>query len=187
MEVEEKSKHLLTINTHKGLFHCNRLVFGVASAPSLWQRAMDQVLHGLSGCFWMLDDKIITGSREQHHLTNLRALLSRLKEYGLKLNKKKCEFFKSDVEFFSHLINEKGLHKSSSKVEAILNCSRSENVTQVRSFLGLVNYYHKFIPNMSSLIGSLRRLLESNVKFEGCDGCEKAFRDVKICIASNQV
>ena len=57
---------------------------------------------------------------------------------------------------------------------------------QLRSFLGLVNYYHKFIPNMTGLIGSLRRLLESNVKFEWCDGCEKAFQDVKTCIASDQ-
>ena len=86
MEVEDKSKHLLTINTQKGLFRYNRLVFGVASAPALWQRAMDQVLHGLSGCFCMLDDMIITGSSEQQHLDNLRAVLSRLKEYGLKLN-----------------------------------------------------------------------------------------------------
>ena len=152
MEVEDKSKHLLTINTHKGLFRYKRLVFGVASAPALWQRAMDQVLHGLSGCFCMLDDMIITGSSEQQHLANLLAVLSRLKEYGLKLNKKKYEFFKSDVEFLDHVINEKGLHKSPSKVEAILNCSRPENETQLRSFLGLVNYYHKFISNMSTVV-----------------------------------
>ena len=86
------------------------MVFGVASAPALWQRAMDQVLHGLSGCFCMLDYRIITGSSEQQHLANLRAVLSRLKEYGLKLNKKKCEFLKSDVEFLGHAINEKDLH-----------------------------------------------------------------------------
>ena len=77
-----------------------------------------------------------------------------------------------------HVIIEKGLHTSPSKAEAILNCRRLEYVTQL---------YHKFIPNMCSLIGSLRRLLKSNVKFEWCDGCEKAFRDVKTCIASDQV
>ena len=64
MEVENKSKHLLTINTHKGHFCYNRLVFGVASTLALWQRAMDKILHGLSGCFCMLDDMIITGSSE---------------------------------------------------------------------------------------------------------------------------
>ena len=92
MEVEDKSKHLLTINSH--------LVFGVASAPALWQRVMDQVLHGLSGCFCMLDDMIITGSSEQQHLANLRAVLSRLKEYGLKLNKKSASFLNQMLNFW---------------------------------------------------------------------------------------
>ena len=174
MEVEDKSKHLLTINMLKGLFCYNRLVFGESLAPALWQRAMDQVLHGLSGCFYMLEDMIITGSREQQHLADLRAVLFQLKKRGLKLNKKVQVFFSSDVEFWVHAINEKRLHKSPSKVEVILNCSRPENVTQLRSFLGLVNYY-KIIPHMSSLISSLHRFLKSNVKFEWCDGCEKAF------------
>ena len=100
MEVEDKSKHLLTINTHKGLFRYNRLVFVVASAPALWQRAMDQVLDGLSGCFCMLDDMIITGISEQQHLANLRAVLFRLKEYGLKLNKKSASFLNQMLNFW---------------------------------------------------------------------------------------
>jgi len=187
MEMDDESRSLLTINTHKGLFRYNRLVFGIASAPALWQRAMDQVLKGLPGCFCMLDDMIITGKNEKEHLANLKAVLSRLCEYGLRLNSKKCEFFKSEVEFLGHVIDEKGLHKSSSKVNAILNCAKPENVTQLRSFLGLVNYYHKFIPNLSSLIYPLRRLLESNVKWEWSSECDKAFSDVKACMVSEQV
>ena len=85
------------------------------------------------------------------------------------------------------MIDEKGLHKSPLKINAILDCAKPENVTQLRSFLGLVNYYHKFIPNMSSLIAPLRRLLESNVKWEWSKECEKSFSDLKACIASEQV
>ena len=89
MVMDEESKKLLTINTHKGLFRYNRMVFGIASAPALWQRAMGQLLQGLKGCHCMLDDMIVTGATEAEHLTNLRAVLDRLQAYGLKLNKKK--------------------------------------------------------------------------------------------------
>ena len=86
MFMSDESKRLLTINTHKGLFRYNRLVFGVASAPALWQRAMDHVLEGLKGCHRVLDDMIVTGATRDEHLCNLRAVLNRLKQYGLRLN-----------------------------------------------------------------------------------------------------
>ena len=76
------------------------MVFGVALAPALWQRTMDQVLHGLSGCFCMLDDMIIAGSSEPQHSANLRAVLSRLKEYGLKSNKKSASFLNQMLNFW---------------------------------------------------------------------------------------
>ena len=74
---------------------------------------------------------IIISSSEEQHLANLRAVLFRLKEYGLKIKLKEVRVFKSDDEFLGHVINEKGVHKSPSKVEAILNCSRPENVTKL--------------------------------------------------------
>ena len=86
MVMFDESKRLLTINTHKGLFRYIRLVFGVASAPALWQLAMDQVLQGLKGCHCMLDGMIVTGATRDEHLCYLRAVLNRLKQYGLRLN-----------------------------------------------------------------------------------------------------
>ena len=187
MVMSDESKRLLTINTHKGLFRYNRLVSGVASAPALWQRAMDQVLQGLKGCHCMLDDMIVTGATRDEHLCNLRAALNRLKQYGLRLNRQKCEFFEDKIDFLGHIIDEHGLHKSPDKIEAVLKCAIPENVSQLRSFLGLVNYYHKFLPNLSSVISPLRRLLEKNVVWEWSSDCEKAFDDVRSWIASEQV
>ncbi|XP_033758151.1 uncharacterized protein K02A2.6-like [Pecten maximus] len=89
MEVEESSRDLLTINTEKGLYRFNRLVYGVASAPAMWQRAMDTVLQGLKGVQCIIDDMLITGSTDEEHLQNLEAVLERLDRYGLRLRKDK--------------------------------------------------------------------------------------------------
>jgi hypothetical protein len=78
MPIDDNSEKLLTINTHKGLYENNRLTFGIASAPSIWQRAMDQLLQGLSGVQCVLDDMIITGKSDEEHLQNLENVLHRL-------------------------------------------------------------------------------------------------------------
>ena len=84
MEMEEESKKLLTINTHKGLFQYNGLLFGVACAPAIWQQAMDQILEGISHVQCILDDMIISGASDQEHLDNLEEVLSRLSQHGLR-------------------------------------------------------------------------------------------------------
>ncbi|KAJ8359206.1 hypothetical protein SKAU_G00157310 [Synaphobranchus kaupii] len=83
MEMQDDSKVFLTINTLKGLYHYNRLVFGVASASDIWQCAMDQVLQGVPGTQCYLDDIIETGANDEEHLENLQKLLKRLEDYGL--------------------------------------------------------------------------------------------------------
>ena len=93
MEVEEDSKQYLTINTHKGLFKYNRLLFGIKTAPSIWQRAMEQTLQGIPGVEVMLDEFPFTGKSDAEHLENLEAVLRRLAEKALRINAKKCRFF----------------------------------------------------------------------------------------------
>jgi hypothetical protein len=110
MEMEEESKKFLTINTHKGLFQYNRLVFGVASAPAIWQQDMDQILEGIPHVQCILDDMIISGATDQEHLDNLEEVLSRLSKHGLRTNSSKCEFFKERIEFCGHEISKLGLH-----------------------------------------------------------------------------
>ena len=120
----------------------NWLVFGVASAPAMWQQAMDQILEGIPHVQCILDDMIISGATDQEHLDNLEEVLSRLSKHGLRANSSKCEFFKKRIEFCGHEISKLGLHKSQQKVNAVINAPRPENVSQVRSFVGLINYYH---------------------------------------------
>ena len=93
MELEEESKECTTINTPKGLYRFNRLAFGIASAPALWQRAIEQVLAGIPKTQCLLDDIIVAGSTDEEHLKLLDEVLGRLNEYNLSINKKKSKFF----------------------------------------------------------------------------------------------
>ncbi|XP_022784355.1 uncharacterized protein K02A2.6-like [Stylophora pistillata] len=92
MEVEEESQEYLTVNTHEGLYRYNHLVFGITSAPAIWQRSMHQILEGIEGTSCILDDMIITGKDDEEHLAHLEETLKRLKEHGLRANREKCEF-----------------------------------------------------------------------------------------------
>jgi hypothetical protein len=87
-------KKYLTINTFMGLFQYNRLVFGITSAPAIWQRIMDQIPEGTSGISCILDDMIVMGKSDAEHMANLEEVLRRLHHHGLRANKSKCEFFK---------------------------------------------------------------------------------------------
>jgi len=187
MTMDEKSQNLLVINTHKGLFQYTRLPFGVASAPALWQRAIEQVLQGLPGVQCLLDDIIVTGRNEQDHLNHLDAVFQRLSDYGLRVNKNKCELFQNRIEYCGHEIDKEGLHKTKAKIDAMLKCKRPTNVTELRSFLGLVNYYHRFLPNLATTLQPVYDLLKSGAIFKWNNQCEKAFEKVKQDLVSDNV
>ncbi|KAL6455440.1 hypothetical protein MHYP_G00004880 [Metynnis hypsauchen] len=187
MPVDEKSKELLTIVTHKGLFRYQRLCFGITSAPSLFQRAMDQVLSGLSSVQCYLDDILVTGKTDEEHLSNLSATLQRLQDFGLRVRKDKCEFFKQSVEYLGHVIDSEGLHKASSKVKAIVDAPAPQNVSQLRSFLGLLNYYGKFIKNLATMLKPLHELLCQGKQWKWTEQCNQAFIKAKEALLKSKV
>ncbi|KAK7909343.1 hypothetical protein WMY93_014027 [Mugilogobius chulae] len=186
MHVEPKSQELLTIVTHKGLYRHKRLPFGITSAPALFQRAMDQILSGLSGVQCYLDDLLITGPDEQTHLRNLDETLKRLENYGLKVRKDKCEFFQPSVEYLGHVIDSRGLHKAPSKVKAIVDAPSPTNVSQLRSFLGLLTYYARFVPNLANRLKPLHELLNKATKWRWTEKCENAFKEVKLALSKSE-
>ena len=187
IEMDNESKNLLTINTHRGLFRYNRLVFGIASSPAIFQKTIEQIMQGVPGTQVILDDMIITGKSDEEHLRNLEMVLQKLQENGLRANAQKCEFFKDRVNFCGHVIDKEGLHKSQDKIDAILNAPKIENVTQLRSFLGLVTYYSKFIPDMSTVLQPLHQLLEKDRKWQWTKECSEAVAKIKEIITSDMV
>ena len=105
-----------------------------------------------------LDDILITGTNDEDHLSNLEVVLQHLQERGIRVKKEKCAFLQSSVEYLGHRIDEQGLHTAESKRRAIDRAPQPQNVQQLRSFLGLLNYYGKFIPNLSTIVQPLNQL-----------------------------
>ena len=114
-------------------------------------------------------------------------MLKRLQDAGLKANKEKCEFFRDRVQFCGHEIDIEGLHKTQEKIEAVVSAPRPENVSQLRSFLGLINYYNRFLPNASTVLHPLHQLSEQSSEWQWTEQCEQAFTETKRMITSEQV
>ena len=187
MEIDEDSKKYLILNTQKGLYQYNRLVFGIKSAPAIWQRAMDQVLQGIKGAHCYLDDILITGKTTEEHLQNLEEVLKRLNQYGLRANKEKCKWFHKSVSYLGHVVSNAGLKKSPDKIKAVTEAPKPQNVSSLRSFLGLINYYNRFIPNLASVLQPLYQLLEKGKKWNWSKQCEEAFQKCKLLLTSDTV
>jgi hypothetical protein len=135
----------------------------------------------------IIDDIIVTGRNGEEQLHNLKLVMDRLQSYGLRVNLKKCEFFQDKASYVGHLIDATGLHKSLEKSKAVKDAKHPENVTQLRSFLGLVNYNHRFIDNLSSVAGPLHELLNKGSYWIWNSKREKSFQDSIELICSDKV
>ena len=187
MLLDDESRKLVTVNTHLGLFRYCRLPFGIASAPAIFQRAMDTLLQGIPHVICYIDDVLVTGLTEEEHLQNLTQVLHKLQEQGMRLKREKCAFFQKEVEYLGYWINANGVHTAPSKLQAIQQAPSPTNVTELRAFLGLLNYYGKFIPNLSTMIHPLNALLRQGVRWKWTQECAEAFREAKQSLSSDSV
>ena len=185
--LDDHSKKLVTINTHQGLYSYSRLPFGVASAPAVFQRTMECILQGIEGVACYIDDIIITGRTTKEHLDRLEEVLKRLAQHGVKARKDKCRFLQDSVEFLGHMIDAKGIHTTPDKLQAIVDAPSPQNVTELRSFLGLLNYYGKFISQSATIMHPLNALLCKNVKWRWTPQCQESFEQAKRALSSSSL
>ena len=187
LPLDPDSQQFVTINTHRGLYRYKRLPFGIASSPAIFQRTMDIILQGLEHVAAIQDDILTTGKDDEHHIQNLNTVLSRLDSYGLRLQLNKCKFMQQSVTYMGCVISAEGISPTEDKVEAIKKAPRPENCTQLRAFLGMINYHGKFIRNLSSILQPLNQLLQKDQEFRWSPQCEEAFNKAKESLSSSHV
>jgi len=187
VELDDESKKYTTINTHRGLFQYNRLPFGISSAPGIFQRVIDNLLQGIPHTCAILDDILITGENDEEHLHNLDLVLKRLAKAELRLNKQKCIFMSPSVTYVGHIIDKEGLHPVEEKVRAIMEAPSPTNVTELKSYLGLFNYYGRFMPNLSTLLAPLHKLLKEKNPWAWTHDQQEAFDKSKQLLNSSRL
>ena len=187
LPLDEESKEYVTVNTHKGLYRYNRLPFGISSAPSIFQRTMETLLQGIKGVLVYIDDILVTGPTLEEHLSTLDKVLEKLGTAGLRLNKPKCFFLQPSIEYLGHIIDKDGLHPTEEKVRAIKEAPKPRNVSELRSFFGIINYYGRFLPNLSSKLAPLYKLLQKDAKWTWGRKQNEAFRAAKSALQDDSL
>ncbi|XP_042072880.1 uncharacterized protein K02A2.6-like [Haplochromis burtoni] len=185
--LSDESAKLTTFITPFGRFHFNRLPFGINSAPEHFQRMMAEVIEGLEGVVCHIDDVLVWGRNHQEHDSRLHATLQRLEKAGITLNVEKCELSQSKVAFLGHIIADTGISPDPKKTEAITEMTEPTNVSELRSFLGMVNQVGKFIPHLAEKDKALRDLLsKKNAWYWGTDQV-RAFKTLRDALTSPPV
>ncbi|XP_064462085.1 uncharacterized protein K02A2.6-like [Ornithodoros turicata] len=132
MELDDNAKEVLVINTLKGLSQFHRMSFSIASAPTIFKRVMEQVTAGLDYVACYLDDIVVTGTTFGHHLSNLENVFQGLSDFGFTLNKEKCAFFGTEVEYLGQIVSKGGVRPSPEEKSAILDMPEPTNVPELR-------------------------------------------------------
>ena len=186
MDEERKPLTAFTVGL-LGFFECKRMPFGLTNAPATFQRLMETCLGDLNLhlCIIYLDDIVIFSKDLASHLKRLEAVFWKLEEAGLKLKPSKCELFQRQLAYLGHVISAKGVATDESKIEAIKNWPTPTNITEVRSFLGFMGYYRRFIPKFVQVASPLHKLTlgqnagkkKAAIKWDS--RCQKAFDDLR--------
>ena len=148
------------IITPFGLYEFPQMTFGLCNAAQTFQRFMNEVVRGLKNTRVYLDDVLIASSSEEEHLEDLKALFLRFRQYGIVINPAKCEFHKTEVAFLGHLVTQEGIHPLPNKVKAILEAPRPKTVRSMRRWLGMYNFYRRFIRKAADHLALLNAFLK---------------------------
>ena len=176
VELEEEAKPLTAFTVGPlGFWECECMPFGLTNAPATFQRLMESCLGELhlNWCIIYLDDIIVFSRTPEEHIHRLRAVFEKLKVAGLKLKPSKCDFFKKEIKYLGHVVSEQGVSTDPDKIKAVTEWPQPTTVTEVRSFLGFVSYYRRFIPNFSKVAKPLNKLLQN---LEGTPSQKKKFK-----------
>lgn len=187
--IKESDKHKSAFITSEGLWEFNVLPFGMKTSPATFQRCMDQVLAGLKwgSCLCYLDDLIVMADEFQTHLERLRLVLERLRSASLTLKPSKCLFGYKELKILGHVVSAKGILPDPAKITAIREFPPPRRLRNLRSFLGLANYYRKFVKDFTKITKPLTLLTRKDINFHWTDEQQNAFENLKSALTSSPV
>ncbi|XP_049326794.1 uncharacterized protein LOC125786977 [Astyanax mexicanus] len=181
IEVHKRDRCKTAFVTKYGLYEYTRMPFGLCNAPSTFQRAMEVVLRGLQwrNLLIYLDDVIVLGTDIDDSLRNLEVVFERMKQYGLKLKPSKCHLLKEEVLFLGHVISGAGIRPNPKLVQEITDWDCPKSPSELQTFLGLCNYYRRFVKSFSQICSPLHELLNKGTEFHWGEAQEAAFMELK--------
>ena len=187
--VHPQDRNKTTFVCHRGTFRFPRMPFGLCNAPATFQRLMDTVLAGMNyeTCLVYLDDIIVFSHDEHSHLRRLAQLFQRLRDARLKLKPSKCCVLQKRVNFLGYTVSQAGVGTDQAKIEAVRDWPTPTNLRQCRAFVGLCQYYRRFVPNFSDVAAPLHALTKKGVRFVWSNDCRDAFEDLKRALVSADV
>jgi Reverse transcriptase (RNA-dependent DNA polymerase) len=168
IEMDPRDKEKTAFITDDGIYEFNIMPFGLTNAPATFQRMMNKAFAGIIGKFVVvyLDDLNIFSRNFNKHLVYLREVFEQLRNAGLKLKAKKCHFFKQELAFLGYVVSTDGVKPDQDKVRAVQEYSASQNLRELRQFLGLASYYRKFIKDFAMIAAPLNQLMRKEVKYK---------------------
>jgi transposase InsO family protein len=187
--MDPKSAEHTAFVSAEGLFQFKVMPFGLTNAPATFERLMETILAGLhwTTCLIYLDDIIVFADSFEQQMQRLDEVITKLREAGLKLSPKKCNFFKSTVKFLGHIVSSDGVSADPEKIKVAANWPTPANIHEVRSFLGTCSYYRRFIDHFADIAKPLHKLTLKQASFVWTDECDTAFKQLKHAITNAPV
>ena len=185
--IRSNDRKFTTINTPFGLFEWKRLPYGISNSGPIFQENIDHTLQGIPMTTCRVDDILISGKTDKEHLYNLNYVIMVLEYQGYRCNWEKSQIFRDRVVYLGHEVSQEGIRPLKSKVDDLLGAKTPENVGELVSFLGAVNYYRRYLPQLSTVISPLERLRSKDVKWQWTAEEEEAYKKLKKMLSSEIV
>lgn len=177
--LDSESASLTTFITPFGRYHFRRVPMGINIGPEEFQMKMQEKFGNLPGCEIIMDDMLIYGEDMKTHDARLKKVLDAVQEAGIKLNASKCHYRKTSVKFFGHVINSQGVQPDPEKIKAITELPAPTNITELRSLMGMLNYFSKFVDKLAMTMKPISDLLKSDTVFQWDSPQQEALEAVK--------
>ena len=185
----EDDKEKTAFVTHRGLFEFEVMPFGLTNAPATFQRMMNSVLRDLlyNGCLVYIDDILVYGRTVEEHNERLEAVLSRLRDAGIKLKLKKCRFATNTLEYLGEVITEDGTKPNPDKIAKVVELQVPKDREELKHVLGLMGFYQRYLRNFATRAKPMTALLKKDVPFIWTTSCDRALTDLKTALTEAPV